>query len=143
MAPPVIERDATKRPHPGAEPIVYPLSEAPADDTATIRAVKGKGLVATITPHFAVAVIVGVITAVLARKPDPISEGVGNDARRCNESVTQLRSDFSQYKAETESHFREIERLANQLLARDSGHYNPPQVAPTPLDSAISRQLQK
>lgn len=141
---PLIEKNVARKPHPGAEPIVYPLqSEVPADDTATIRAVRGKGIVATITPHFAVAVIVGTITALLARKPDPISEGVGNEARRCNESVTQLRADFTQFKAEIAIHNQQIERDINQLLARGAGNYNPPQAVPSSLDSAIGRQLQK
>lgn len=137
---PLIERNLARRPHPGAEP----PSEPPPDDTATIRAVKGKGLVATITPHFAVAVIVGTITALLARQPDPVSAGVGNEARRCNESVTQLRADFTQFKAEIALHNQQIERDINQLLIRaGASKYDPPQAVPSALDTAISRQLQK
>jgi hypothetical protein len=144
MAPPIIERNEAARRHPGAEPIVYPLSErAPADDTATIRAIKGKGLVATITPHFAVAVIVGVGTAWFARRPDPVSENVGDAARRCNESVTQLRADFNQYKAEQSLANLMNEKKLNELLARTYVPSNYDRAVTHPIDSAVSRELSK
>jgi hypothetical protein len=140
---PLIERNTAKRPHPGAEPIVYPVSEAPPSDAATIRAIRGKGIVATITPHFAVAVIVGTITAFVARKPDPVSENVGSEARRCNESVTQLRADFTQFKAEQAIHNLSGESKLNELLTRSWNGGNYDRAVPHPIDNAVSRELRK
>lgn len=115
-----------------------PLSEA---DAITLRAVRGKGLVATITPHAVVAVIVGLASAWYARRPDPVSAGVGEETRRCNEAVTALGAEFKQYRGESEAHFRQLEWNMNQLLARSAPNYNLPSAQPTQLDSAISRQL--
>src|ERR1700749_4831394 len=103
MAPPLTEQNVARRPHPGAEPPTVYADTSPSD-AATIAAIKGKGLVATITPHFVVAVIVGLVTAFWARRPDPVSENTGNEARRCNESVIQLRADFTQFRAEMALH---------------------------------------
>lgn len=128
---PLIERDATRKPHPAAE--VESVRPTPTD-AAVIRAIRGKGIVATITPHFAVAVIVGVATAFVARKPAPVTEEVGSEARRCNESVTQLRADFTQFKAETALHNQIVESRINELLSRSirttSQDFEPSQLAP-------------
>ncbi len=142
---PVIEKNSARRPHPGAEPIAYPLSTPPPEggaDAATIRAIKGKGVVATITPHFAVAVIVGVTTAFLSHKGDPVSENVGNEARRCVESVTQLRADFTQYKAEQGLANWALERKLNELLAR-TALPGQPSTPPSQLGVGVSRELSR
>jgi hypothetical protein len=131
-----------------AKSILKPLegSSAPPaalteSDAATIRAVKGKGLVATVTPTFVVAVVVGLASAWFARKPDPVSAGTTEDAKRCNEAVTALSAEFRQYRGESEAHFRQLEWNLNQLLARSTPNYNLPGSPPTQLDNAIGRQL--
>ena len=110
-------------------------------DAATLRAVKGKGVVATITPHFAVACIVGLVTAFIARKPDPVTSDIGNEARRCNESVVALRADFTQFKAQTELHNQQIERDINQLLARTTPVFAQPSIQPAAIAPAVSSAL--
>ncbi len=133
---PLVERNVSPARHPGAEP-----SEAP-DDTATVRAIRGKGIVATLTPHFIVSVIVGLVTAFAVKHPDPISADVGGEARRCNESVTQLRADFTQFKAETSLHNLAIESKMNELLSRTwSVGPGQPSPAPSQLSIDVSRQI--
>ncbi len=132
----ILEQNASPRLHPGAEP------EAPnhPNDTATFHVDRRKGIVATITPHFAVAVIVGLVTAFVARKPDHVTEETGSEARRCNESVTQLRADFTQFKAETSLHNQIVESRIIELLSRSirttSQDFEPSQLAP-----GVSRAL--
>lgn len=110
-------------------------------DAATVRAIKGKGVVATITPHFAVAVIVGLATAFLARRPDPVTADVGSEARRSSEAVTALRADFVQFKAETQLHNQQIERDINQLLARSNPVFAQPSIQPAAIAPAMNRAL--
>lgn len=134
---PIVEQYGAAKGHPGAEPDV---DHGPGD-AAAIRAIKGKGLVATITPTFAVAVIVGLVTHFATAKPDPVSGEVGNEARRCNESVTQLRADFTQYKAEQSLANIMNERKLNELLARTYIPSNYNGAVTHPVDNAVSRQL--
>lgn len=128
---PLIERNAAPRRHPGAEGESYP--PAPSD-ALVMRAIRGRGLVATITPTFAVAVIVGVVTTLIARRPAPVTDEIGTEAHRCNESLTQLRADFSQFKAETSLHNQIVENRINDLLSRSvrttSEDFEPSQLAP-------------
>lgn len=148
---PIVEQNRARLTHPGAErprvdgPLgetIPPSGEAGPSDAATIRAIRGKGIVATITPHFAVAVIVGLATAFVARRPDPVSAGVGDEARRCNESVTQLRADFTQFKAEMSIAQFGNERRLNELLARIPAQGQSYQPMLDPLAPGVSRQLQ-
>lgn len=132
------------------DPIVRPLrpSSSPAplssEDAAVIRAVKGKGIVATITPHFAVAVIAAVTSAWFARKPDPVTADVGSEAHRCNEAVTALRADFTQFKAEQALHNLANESKLNELLARTwNGGSIQPSIQPSRIAPEVSRALSR
>lgn len=133
---PITEQNAAPQKHPGAEVDVGP------SDAATVRAIKGKGLVATLPSHFVVAVIVGLAAHFWTQKPDPVSEQVGGEARRCNESVTQLRADFTQFKAEQALHNLAQEQLLNGLTSRiGSIGLGQPSPAPSQLSVDVSRQL--
>jgi hypothetical protein len=133
---PVIEQNQAPQKHPGAE------VDVGLSDAATVRAIKGKGIVATLPSHFVVAVIVGLVGYFAAHKPDPVSADIGNEARRCNESVTQLRADFTQYKAERSLVDMMTERKLNELLSRTwiSSPSNP-SIQPSSLGIGVSREL--
>ena len=136
MVPPLIERDVSPRGHPAIEVDPEHYSEA-----ATIHAIKGRGLVATITPPFDVAVIVGLVTAWFSHKPDPVSDSIGQDAHRCNESLTQLRADFTQFKAEQSLHDLALESKMNELLARTWNGGGSQAIQPSQLAPGVSRAL--
>jgi len=130
---------------PGSEPpqSVKHAQEA-ADDRATVRLIKGRGVAVTFSSHFAIAVVGAAVAYFASHKADPISADVGSEARRCNESVTQLRADFTQFKAEQSMHNLAFESKMNELLARTwSASPGQPSAPSSQLGINVSRQLSR
>jgi hypothetical protein len=114
--PPIIERNAAPKRHPGAEvPSVSPAEVGPSD-AAVLRAIKGRGIVATIPSHFAVLVIGALAAAYLKAQSGGVPSDVVQDIHRCVDSVNSLRVDLTVLKAEVEQHNAQTEHDINQLL---------------------------
>ena len=88
------------------------------EDRATIKAIKGKGVVLTFSSHFLVAVIVGVAAAIAGHHTAPLPEAQELAVRHLTEAVTALRADFVQAQAERAQRDRETEWKLNELLTR-------------------------
>jgi hypothetical protein len=89
-----------------------------AEDRATIRAIKGKGIVLTFSSHFIVAVVAGVTAAVMGHRSAPLPEAQEQAVRHLTEDVAALRTDLIQLKAEVAQRDRDTEWKLNELLTR-------------------------
>jgi hypothetical protein len=152
---PLIESNASRKPHPGAEPIAYPLTQAQPEERVSGEVKLGKGPFSFSMPSM---VAIAIVTTVGGFATSWLTKPTPGDAVQL---ASQIESKMAVLKQENatltatligrlngietkvdrlqDSQDRMRERFNDELLNR----YGSNKPVPGPLDNAISRQLAK
>jgi len=105
---------------PGSDPPAARDPQDAADDRATIRAIKGRGLVVSFSSHFAIAVVGAAIAAFYAggRKGAPESDAAYQKAVACVERLDKLEAAVTQLRNESTMHNGQVDTQLSLLVIR-------------------------